>query len=213
MRGRDRPRMPRPAPACRFLFHRCQRDERAVGAQVCFFVKFALRGSEKVGLGLGEALGNGPSPIVLLCPEWPARMGEQDFEVGPAAECQKTGADFWPATHAHNLTLNCGSLPQVLPKAHVLCMILSRLRPQCRPPRPCSIERAVGGGTANHSCTGANANAISVYRHFCRFLCRFCRLIAPIAKAEDAPKDVKGLYLMSDYPAVTLRPARLRRSI
>jgi hypothetical protein len=35
-------------------------------------------------------------------------------------------------------------------------------------------------------------------------------LIAPIAKptakAEDAPKDVKGLYLMSDYPAVTLRP-------
>ncbi|MGC1359183.1 MAG: NEW3 domain-containing protein, partial [Xanthobacteraceae bacterium] len=29
---------------------------------------------------------------------------------------------------------------------------------------------------------------------------------APIARAEDAPKDVKGLYLMSDYPAVTLRP-------
>jgi uncharacterized membrane protein len=31
-------------------------------------------------------------------------------------------------------------------------------------------------------------------------------LLAPVAKAEDAPKDVKGLYLMSDYPAVTLRP-------
>jgi uncharacterized membrane protein len=31
-------------------------------------------------------------------------------------------------------------------------------------------------------------------------------LVAPIAKAEDTPKDVKGLYLMSDYPAVTLRP-------
>jgi uncharacterized membrane protein len=29
---------------------------------------------------------------------------------------------------------------------------------------------------------------------------------APIAKAYDAVKDVKGLYLMSDYPAVTLRP-------
>jgi len=28
----------------------------------------------------------------------------------------------------------------------------------------------------------------------------------PIAKADDAPKDVKGLFLMSDYPAVTLRP-------
>ena len=26
------------------------------------------------------------------------------------------------------------------------------------------------------------------------------------AFAEDAPKDVKGIFLMSDYPAVTLRP-------
>src|SRR5580692_340668 len=38
----------------------------------------------------------------------------------------------------------------------------------------------------------------------------FAALIAPIAKpvakAEDAAKDVKGLFLMSDYPAVTLRP-------
>ena len=24
--------------------------------------------------------------------------------------------------------------------------------------------------------------------------------------ADDGPKDIKGLYLMSDYPAVTLRP-------
>jgi uncharacterized membrane protein len=34
----------------------------------------------------------------------------------------------------------------------------------------------------------------------------FAAPIAPTAKAGDAPKDVKGLYLMSDYPAVTLRP-------
>jgi uncharacterized membrane protein len=31
-------------------------------------------------------------------------------------------------------------------------------------------------------------------------------LISPATKAEDAPKDVKGLFLLSDYPAVTLRP-------
>ena len=32
-------------------------------------------------------------------------------------------------------------------------------------------------------------------------------LLAPVAKADDSTsKDVKGLYLMSDYPAVTLRP-------
>jgi uncharacterized membrane protein len=30
--------------------------------------------------------------------------------------------------------------------------------------------------------------------------------LAPMANAEDAPKDVKGLFLMSDYPAVTVRP-------
>jgi len=37
-------------------------------------------------------------------------------------------------------------------------------------------------------------------------------LLAPVvkvtasARADDAPKDIKGLYLLSDYPAVTLRP-------
>jgi uncharacterized membrane protein len=32
-------------------------------------------------------------------------------------------------------------------------------------------------------------------------------ILAPVARADDAaPKDVKGLYLMSDYPAITLRP-------
>ncbi len=31
-------------------------------------------------------------------------------------------------------------------------------------------------------------------------------LLVPIAKADDTPKDIKGLYLLSDYPAVTLRP-------
>lgn len=30
--------------------------------------------------------------------------------------------------------------------------------------------------------------------------------IVPLAHAADAPRDVKGLYLMTDYPAVTVRP-------
>jgi uncharacterized membrane protein len=44
---------------------------------------------------------------------------------------------------------------------------------------------------------------------FIAALAAFAALVAPFAPAahaEDAPKDVKGLFLMSDYPAVTLRP-------
>jgi uncharacterized membrane protein len=41
---------------------------------------------------------------------------------------------------------------------------------------------------------------------FVAVLAALAALTAPIARAEDAPKDVKGLYLLSDFPAVTLRP-------
>jgi len=41
---------------------------------------------------------------------------------------------------------------------------------------------------------------------FIAALAAFAALSAPAAKADDAPKDVKGLYLLSDYPAVTVRP-------
>ena len=34
----------------------------------------------------------------------------------------------------------------------------------------------------------------------------FALLLTPAVKADDAPKDVKGLFLMSDFPAVTVRP-------
>jgi uncharacterized membrane protein len=34
----------------------------------------------------------------------------------------------------------------------------------------------------------------------------FATVFAAVAKADDAPKDVKGLFLTSDYPAVTVRP-------
>jgi uncharacterized membrane protein len=44
---------------------------------------------------------------------------------------------------------------------------------------------------------------------FIAIIAAFAALAAlptPAVKAADAPADVKGLYLMSDYPAVTLRP-------
>src|ERR1700674_5196288 len=41
---------------------------------------------------------------------------------------------------------------------------------------------------------------------FIAALAAFAVCLTPAVKADDAPKDVKGLFLMSDYPAVTLRP-------
>ncbi len=42
---------------------------------------------------------------------------------------------------------------------------------------------------------------------FIAALTAFAIVLAPAVKAEDAPKnDVKGLFLMSDFPAVTVRP-------
>ena len=41
---------------------------------------------------------------------------------------------------------------------------------------------------------------------FIATLAALTALLAPAARSDDAPKDVKGIYLMSDYPAVTLRP-------
>lgn len=41
---------------------------------------------------------------------------------------------------------------------------------------------------------------------FIAAIAAFAVILAPAGKAEDAPKDVKGLFLMSDFPAVTVRP-------
>jgi len=41
---------------------------------------------------------------------------------------------------------------------------------------------------------------------FIAALAAFAVCLAPAVRADDAPKDVKGLFLMSDYPAVTVRP-------
>ncbi len=41
---------------------------------------------------------------------------------------------------------------------------------------------------------------------FIAALAAFAVVLAPAVKAEDAPKNVTGIFLMSDFPAVTLRP-------
>ena len=41
---------------------------------------------------------------------------------------------------------------------------------------------------------------------FIAVIAAFAAVLAPAVKADDAPKDVKGLFLMSDFPAVTVRP-------
>src|ERR1700744_3136761 len=38
-----------------------------------------------------------------------------------------------------------------------------------------------------------------------RFVFAFA-LVVPAARAAETPHDIKGLYLMTDYPAVTVRP-------
>src|SRR5271168_1178179 len=85
-------------------------------------------------------------------------------------------------------------------------MILSRLNPQCRLPRPMLVERALGGGTATNTAREPTPMRYRFIAILAAVLAVFAAPIAPSAKADDAPKDVKGLYLMSDYPAVTLRP-------
>src|ERR1700751_979998 len=82
-------------------------------------------------------------------------------------------------------------------------MILSRLSPQCSLPRPSSWRARRGGATPNHF----PAREPMLMRYgFIAALAAFAVCLAPAVKADDAPKDVKGLFLMSDYPAVTLRP-------
>src|SRR5208282_4380549 len=44
---------------------------------------------------------------------------------------------------------------------------------------------------------------------FIAALAAFAVCLAPVVKADDAPKDVKGLFLMSDYPAVSVRPGEV----
>jgi uncharacterized membrane protein len=41
---------------------------------------------------------------------------------------------------------------------------------------------------------------------FIAVLAAVAALLAPAAQAQNGPKDVKGLYLMTNYPAVTVRP-------
>jgi uncharacterized membrane protein len=47
---------------------------------------------------------------------------------------------------------------------------------------------------------------IATLSAFAAFTSVLAAPFAPSVRADDAPKDVKGFFLMSDYPAVTLRP-------
>src|ERR1700735_5714841 len=77
--------------------------------------------------------------------------------------------------------------------------------------RACFLERVVRRGTPTQP--PAREPTPMRYRHIAAhtafvaaFVAASAVLFVPAVKADDAPKDVKGLYLMSDYPAVTLRP-------
>src|SRR5499427_5713151 len=137
-------------------------------------------------------------------------MSEQDFELGLAAKRQYPGADLRLARHKAWLPLTAAlyrrtSATELVKKASV-CMILSRLRREC--PFP-ARARFVRRGRAL-ACTGAMPMR---YGLIAAVAAAIAVLTAPLtipsgsrAFAEDAPKDVKGIFLMSDYPAVTLRP-------
>ena len=83
-------------------------------------------------------------------------------------------------------------------------MILSRLRPQCRLSSPMPFAGCVRVADPL-SCTGANADAMPIYRRssFCRRGGRSC---AHCARLKTPRRTSKAFILMSDYPAVTLRP-------
>src|SRR5271156_5406675 len=85
-------------------------------------------------------------------------------------------------------------------------MILSRLNPQCRLPRPMLVEHALGGGTATNTAREPTPMRYRFIAVLAAVLFAPAANVTSKARAEDAPKDVKGLFLMSDFPAVTVRP-------
>ena len=48
--------------------------------------------------------------------------------------------------------------------------------------------------------------ALDVARFVFAFSLAIPAAYIPTAHAADPPRDIKGLYLMTDYPAVTVRP-------
>ena len=110
-----------------------------------------------------DAFGYSPCPGILPGPERASGMAKQDFHFFPVSKHQKSGTDFSGAAHkrsnspaaTYRRTFRPG-----LAKYAGLCMILSRLRRQCRLPREPVRARAEGGLTDSNCCTGANANAI-----------------------------------------------------
>lgn len=70
-------------------------DEVAVDGVAGLFVEFAPRGGQRVFIGVVEALGDRPNAVVLLLPERPAGVGEEElqFVVAEAIEEEAGGVE------------------------------------------------------------------------------------------------------------------------
>ncbi len=172
--------------------------------EVRFFGEFAPSSGQKVGAGLGKTFRDRPRAVVLLGPERAARMGEQDFQCAFAPERQKTGTDVSPAAHRAHLPYKLRLSTAGLAKGVVCLHDFVTIAPTMPASSP-ALLNALWKGTPNHFLHGSQRQCDIDLSPLLPFVALAASL-APIAKADDNPKDVKGLYLMSDYPAVTLRP-------
>src|ERR1700689_1194227 len=114
------------------LPYRRQRDEVTGGGEISLLGEFALCRGEEVaaGAGLGEALRDRPRTGVFFCPKQTAWVRQQDFERVPLAEREETGTDLCTAAHPRIAPKLLRLSTAGLAKEVVVCMILSRLRPQ-----------------------------------------------------------------------------------
>jgi len=87
------------------LLNRSQRQIRShlFHGEAYLFLKLTNRGGQQLFAGFDFTLGNCPAAVVTMREEWPARMGQKDFELAaPVAIDHQSSADPW--THESRLT-------------------------------------------------------------------------------------------------------------